>query len=112
MLVTRIGLLVGFLLGPLLACLIGSGGSLAQPVPRYPLAGVTPDQRPNGAPVVREFVKPAGWEQRFTRGIEGPLPTSLRWIADQGAWFTPFDRPGTPGPYDLRGWHRGKGKGQ
>ncbi|MCC6776595.1 MAG: hypothetical protein IT537_08165 [Hyphomicrobiales bacterium] len=86
--------------------------ALAQGAERYPVAGVTPDQRPGGAPVIRELVKPAGWEQRFTRGIEGPLPAGLRWIADQGAWFTPFDRPGAPGPYDLRGWHRGKGKGQ
>ena len=97
-----------------ITALIGCVGSLAlaEGTERYPIAGLTPDQRPAGAPVIRKLIKPPGWEQRFTRGIEGPLPASLRWMADQGAWFTPFDRPGATSPYDLRGWHRGKAKGQ
>lgn len=75
----------------------------------YPIAGVTPDQRPTGAPVLKEVVRPKDWDRAFYHGITEPYPASLRWKADQGAWFTPFDRPGMPPPYDLRGWHASKG---
>lgn len=76
----------------------------------YPIAGVTPNQRPEGAPVVRDVARSSSWEQRFFYGVTQPYPASLRWAQDQGAWFTPFDRPGMTGPYDLRGWHRKKGQ--
>jgi hypothetical protein len=75
---------------------------------RFPIAGLTPYQRPAGAPVIHEFIRPKNWEQRFMHGISRPYPASLRWRNDQGAWFTPFDRPGATAPYDLRGWHQTK----
>lgn len=76
----------------------------------YPVAGVTPNQRPAGAPVIREAVRPAGWDARFFHGVEKPYPASLSWAADQGGWYTPFNRPGSPGPYDIRGWGNGTRK--
>lgn len=82
--------------------------SLPLSAEQYPIAGVTPDQRPAGAPVILEFVKPKGWEQQFTYGVTAPYPASLSWRADQGAWFTPFNHPGMTGRYDLRGWHSKK----
>jgi hypothetical protein len=38
-------------------------------------------------------------------GVSSPIPESLKFLNDQGAWFNPFTRPGMTGPYDLRGWH-------
>jgi len=79
---------------------------LAMATDRSPvIAGLTPHVRPVGAPRLVDFVPAEGWHAQALRGIEG-TPPPLRFLADQGAWYTPFDRPGMPGPYDLRGWHR------
>jgi hypothetical protein len=67
------------------------------------IAGTTPDQRPKGAPVIREFTKPAGWYDHALKGIMPPYPYSLRFLEDEGAWYTPFNHPGTTGRYDIRG---------
>ena len=74
-----------------------------------PVAGLTPYERPAGAPVKAEVV---GLGERGLRGIEGVPPASLeRLKGSQGEWYTPFSRAGMTGPYDLRGWHRaGEGK--
>ncbi len=41
-----------------------------------------------------------------------PPASLVRMKGSQGEWYTPFSRPGMPGPYDLRGWHRpADGKG-
>lgn len=72
----------------------------------YPVAGLKPDQRPEGAPIVSETGKGDVWRQRALTGVSAPYPPSLRFLEDQGNWYTPFDRPGMTGPYDLRGWHR------
>ena len=80
--------------------------SAAWAEPQY-IAGTTPWQRPEGAPVVTEVIKPAGWYVRALTGIDPPYPASLRFLEDQGNWFTPFNRPGMPAPYDIRGWHQG-----
>lgn len=78
----------------------GSVSAFAQPI-----AGLKPDQRPEGAPVVRtEAVDPAVKNTRLT-GISAPLPGNVERIAEQGNWYSPMFRPGMPGPYDLRGWH-------
>lgn len=97
----RMGLL--FAVGALGAAM---SPAVAEP---FPIAGLTPDRRPEGAPVIREFDRPKKWEQGFFHGISKPYP-HLEWVADQGPWFTPFNRPGMTSPYDLRGWHRAQSK--
>ncbi len=72
----------------------------------YPIAGVKPDQRPEGAPVIKEFIKDAAWYANALHGVESPYPASLHFLENQGAWYTPFNHPGMTGPYDIRGWHK------
>lgn len=72
----------------------------------YPIGGSTPDRRPEGAPVITEVVRDQAWYQEALRGISQPYPPGLQFLDDQGNWYTPFDRPGMLGRYDLRGWHR------
>lgn len=98
---------------PMWRCLVAvvlvsatSGAGAAE----YPVAGLAPDRRPDGAPTIVNFVRPAGWERRFFSGVAEPRPESLSWSAEQGGWYTPFDRPGAPGPYDIRNWYGSKGK--
>lgn len=69
------------------------------------VAGLTPWERPIGAPAITEVHHGADWYQRALVGVESPYPASLRFLEDQGAWFTPFNHPGMTGPYDLRGWY-------
>jgi hypothetical protein len=72
---------------------------------QHPVAGLAPDQRPDGAPVITEYHKDGDWYSRALVGIERPFPASLRFLEDQGAWYTPFIRPGMTGRYDIRHWH-------
>jgi hypothetical protein len=81
----------------------------AATLPVY-VAGLVPHQRPQGAPVIREFARTADWRTRALTGVSEPLPASLDFLNRQGAWYTPFDNPGMPGYYDLRAWHRGPGE--
>ena len=71
----------------------------------YPIAGTQPSERPAGAPVILEVQKPEGWYTRALTGVSQPYPFSLRFLEDQGNWYTPFIRPGMPGYYDIRGWY-------
>jgi len=71
----------------------------------YPIAGLAPAQRPAGAPVITQYEKPAAWYTGALHGVARPYPPSLRFLEDQGAWHTPFNRPGMYPPYDVRGWH-------
>ncbi len=80
---------------------IGVGGAAAEPF----IAGLLPDQRPPSAPRITDHVAPTDWRERALHGIGEPIPPSLRFIDDQGAWFTPFDHPGMTGRFDIRGWH-------
>jgi hypothetical protein len=68
------------------------------------VAGLSPWQRPAAAPVLtttpHEAIKTSG-----LHGIAQPIPPSLSFLDHQGAWYTPFNRAGMTGPYDLRGWH-------
>jgi hypothetical protein len=82
-------------------CLLGA---VATPAAEYPIAGVAPDRRPEGAPVTQEVTKEPGWYGRALTGISQPYPRSLRFLEDQGNWYTPFDHPGMDGRYDIRGW--------
>ncbi len=69
------------------------------------VAGTTPDRRPEGAPRIAKFEKPAGWDAKARTGVLEPYPPSLNFLEHQGGWFNPFIHPGMTGPYDLRGWH-------
>ncbi|WP_323032322.1 hypothetical protein [Paracoccus sp. (in: a-proteobacteria)] len=71
-------------------------------------AGTTPWERPAAAPVITEMQKTAEWYGSALTGVEQPYPASLRFLEDQGAWFTPFIWPGMTGPYDIRHWHDGQ----
>ena len=89
----------------LLASLLGSVAVSATETGTTQIAGTTPSQRPAGAPVTTQVAKPDGWYSQALHGVERPYPHSLRFLEDQGAWHTPFNRPGMPGRYDLRGWY-------
>jgi hypothetical protein len=86
------------------ACLIGAAGGVRA---EYPIAGLTPYERPAGAPVIEQVVKDDAWYQIALTGISKPYPASLRFLEDQGNWYTPFIHPGMTGRYDIRGWHTG-----
>jgi hypothetical protein len=87
-------------------CGIGCAlGGVVQGGTGYPVAGLAPQQRPEGAPVVLEVRKEPGWYGRALTGISRPYPYSLRFLEDQGNWYTPFIHPGMIRRYDIRGWH-------
>ena len=69
------------------------------------VAGLAPNQRPAGAPVIQEFAPSADWRSQSLAGVSEPIPASLDFIDSQGAWYTPFNQPGMPGYYDLRNLH-------
>lgn len=69
------------------------------------VGGTTPDRRPAGAPSIKSFERTPDWLAKARLGITEPYPTSLRFLEDQGGWFTPFTRPNMAGPYDIRGFH-------
>jgi hypothetical protein len=71
----------------------------------YPIAGVKPFERPVGAPVISNMNKGSGWYEQALTGITKPYPPSLKFLENQGNWYTPFNRPGMTPPYDIRGWH-------
>lgn len=90
------------------AVLVGMGavqGAMALADGGYPIAGTQPSERPAGAPTIREVRKPEGWFTRALTGISRPYPPSLKFLEDQGNWYTPFNHPGMTGRYDIRGWH-------
>ncbi len=69
----------------------------------YPVAGLTPYQRPANAPVLD--TNPVQDARQALHGVSSPIPGSLKFLNDQGGWYTPFTHPGMTGPYDLRAWH-------
>lgn len=70
-----------------------------------PVAGLKPDRRPEGSPVVAAApVDPAVKSARL-RGISQPWPGNVERIAEQGNWYSPMFHPGMRDPYDLRGLH-------
>lgn len=69
------------------------------------IAGLDPSERPKDAPVITDYPKDQAWYAQALSGVDAPYPMSLRFLEDQGAWFTPFIHPGMTGPYDIRGWH-------
>lgn len=75
----------------------------ADPAPE--VAGTSPSTRPATAPVIKKVTHDGAWYSQALRGVDEPYPASFRFLEHQGAWHTPFNRPGMVGPYDLRGWH-------
>ena len=69
------------------------------------IAGLAPYQRPADAPTITEFSPSEGWRAQMLHGVTEPAPPHLG-LEDQGAWYTPFNRSGMTGPYDLRQWHQ------
>ncbi|HMM55683.1 MAG TPA: hypothetical protein PKC23_11780 [Candidatus Desulfobacillus sp.] len=67
-----------------------------------PIAGLQPDRRPAVARITADTPQ----DKRIAlHGVSEPYPASLKFLDNQGGWFTPFTHPGMPAPYDLRGWH-------
>lgn len=72
----------------------------------YPIAGITPSQRPADAPVIEWVRREQNWYVHALSGVQKPYPKSLYFLENQGNWYTPFNQPGMLGKYDIRGWHR------
>ena len=68
------------------------------------IAGFRPDMRPAGYPVVVRFEGLEGWKEQAVRGLGQPV-VGVKFLDDQGAWYTPFNRANLLGRYDLRGLH-------
>ena len=71
----------------------------------YPVAGTTPYQRPEGAPRIETVERTDDWYAQALTGVSKPYPASLGFLENQGNWYTPFNHPGMPGRYDIRGWY-------
>lgn len=80
-------------------------GYSAQSASDYPIAGTTPWQRPEGAPVTEWVKHDRPWFEEALTGVTPPYPRSLNFLDNQGYWYTPFIHPGMLPPYDLRGWY-------
>ncbi|MCU7844777.1 MAG: hypothetical protein KZQ93_13150 [Candidatus Thiodiazotropha sp. (ex Monitilora ramsayi)] len=72
----------------------------------YPIAGVEPSIRPENAPAIEWVNHNKAWYESSLTGIQQPYPKSLYFLDNQGDWYTPFNRPGMTGRYDLRKWHQ------
>lgn len=68
------------------------------------IAGLNPAVRPANAPVITVFESGETWKVQALQGIREPY-SGLGFLKDQGAWYTPFNRPNLNGRYDLRGLH-------
>lgn len=77
----------------------------AEAVRYYPYVNGYPHSRPANAPTAT-FERPLSWYATALTGISKPYPYSLMFLDNQGAWYTPFSRPGMPGYYDIRSLHK------
>lgn len=89
-----------------LACAMLPLSALAE---KPAVAGLNPAQRAVGAPMLDSFEQNEAWRANALQGIHEPQ-TGLDFLKDQGAWYTPFNRPGLTGRYDIRGLHDSDGK--
>lgn len=64
--------------------------------------GSTPFERPEEAPTITKFGESSQVLESGLQGVSKPYPSSLMFLKDQGAWYSPFLRPGMARPYDLR----------
>jgi hypothetical protein len=88
----------------LILCLLAAAGGAAAQAPGY-VAGLQPDRRPDGAPLVTSSELTPDQLSRALRGIEGQPPGNVETIAATGRWWVPLRGPGMMPPYDPRGWH-------
>ncbi len=72
------------------------------------IGGLTPDRRPEGAPVITQFEQTPEWKAAALHGI-APPQTGVDFLKYQGAWYTPFIYPNSTGRYDIRGFYAVKG---
>lgn len=84
---------------------VSGQGSVASADAEFPIAGTQPSQRPQGAPVINRVQRTPDWYRHALTGVSQPYPDSLQFLENQGNWYTPFNHPGMPGRYDIRGWH-------
>ena len=68
------------------------------------VAGLKPYERPEGAAKITSYQPDAARQAMAVKGIAEPR-TGVGFLKDQGAWYTPFNRPNLPGRYDIRGMH-------
>lgn len=85
-----------------LAALLSAAAAQAQEIQF--ISGLEPDKRPASAPSVDSKLSSAP-RTGTLHGISAPHPKSLRFVRDQGTWYTPFTIPGMTGRYDLRDYH-------
>lgn len=91
-------------------CLVGllAANAWAQPA-SAPVAGLQPDRRPEGAPVLQGTPASPELKAQRLRGIGKPWPGNVERIAEQqGGWYSPMFTPGMNPPYDLRNLHAGR----
>lgn len=69
------------------------------------VGAMTPSIRPPNAPAIHGIHNGVDWYRHALTGVSAPYPPSLSFLDVQGEWYTPFTRPGMPGPYDIRHWH-------
>ncbi|MFV0298955.1 MAG: hypothetical protein ACK5JT_22865 [Hyphomicrobiaceae bacterium] len=69
------------------------------------IAGTDPSHRPPDAPRIERVDHGPAWLSRALAGVSQPYPPSLKFLRDQGDWYTPFNHPGMLGVYDLRHLH-------
>lgn len=75
--------------------------------PKKFVAGLQPDRRPEGFPVVT--ADPAVDQtklDKYLKGIDQPLPGNVESIVKTGSWYVPMRKTGMTAPYDLRGLHK------
>ena len=97
-----------------LGLLVPGSGARAEPMAAGGagfIAGLQPDRRPAGAPVIKQVRPLATGDARALTGLVEPRG-NLSFLADQGVWYTPFTRPNLKGRYDLRGFHAAAGEGR
>lgn len=106
--IIKTGLLKPTLTGMILWAVVLTPSASAADLPASTVfvAGLAPYERPVGFPVLRVPPANAVRSAEATHGIVGEVPKSITdFLKDQGAWYTPFSRPGAKSPYDLRSWY-------
>lgn len=93
-------------LGIIIACGISININAAETEYVPPVAGVKPDQRPAGAPVIKQFRMNRAWYDKAMTGLQPPFPSSFNFLDYQENWSNPFIEPGMVGKYDIREWHK------